>query len=150
MIINEVIEGELTRKQKQRLETIYDILRAFYNERNEKTPRTWNDLTRITRLSSGTLSKYLKELVRQGVVRGIIGIHKEEKEKDGEIKIRERLIPFYEYTEGFLSIKGKKRTAEKIPGNVCRIWFNDKGIAKYELGSIRKKYGKQYFVPLRS
>ena len=134
MLINEIVEGKLTKKQKQSLESIEDIMRSFYNNKNKKTQRTWNDLKRVTMLSSGALSKHLKELVRQGVVKGIVRVHEN------------RLTIFFEYTEKVFRIKGKI-LPEEIPGNVCRIWFNDKGIADYEWGYMKKaKGGNKYFA----
>lgn len=134
MLINEIVEGKLTRKQQQALETTENVIRAFYDTENKKISRTWNDLLEITGLSKGALSKHLKELVRQDVVKGVVKTHKN------------RLTIFYVYTKKVFRIKGKT-LPEEIPGNVCRIWFNDKGIKGWQWGYMKKsKGGHKYFV----
>jgi len=133
VLINEIVEGGLSKKQHQALETKDVIIRAFYDTQNERTPRTWNALLEITGLSRGALSKHLKELVRQGVVEGYVKVY------------HDRLTTFYEYTEKFFRLKGKIPPGE-IRGNVCQIEFRPDGLyAKW--GHMKKgKHGSTYFV----
>jgi hypothetical protein len=129
-----IIQGELTGKDKQRLETIDDILRAFYNGKHEKIPRKWNDLLAITGLSNAVLSKHLRELIRQGVVKG-------------EVKAPENTMEiFYEYTGKSYVVKGRTPKLKEV----TRIHFDKKGkdgIVKIEQGFLKKGKGKsRYFV----
>lgn len=135
-IFGYIISGELTGKDKQRLQTIDDILRAFYNEKHEKIPRKWNDLMTITGLSNAVLSKHLRELIWQGVV-------------EGKVKVKGPKAPmeiFYEYTRKSYLIKGRTPKLEEV----TRIWLpkkGKKGEQKIEQGFLKKGKGEsRYFV----
>jgi DNA-binding Lrp family transcriptional regulator len=129
-----IIHGELTGKHKQALQTIDDILRAFYNEKHEKEPRKWNDLMKITGLSNAVLSKHLRELIRQGVVKG-------------EVRVPENKMEiFYEYTGKAYIVEGQEPKLKEV----TRIWFDKmgkEGAVKVEQGFLKKgKGGSRYFV----
>jgi hypothetical protein len=64
------VEGVLTEKQKQALRTMITIVAAFY-EKGKKRTMTWDELLSKTEMSSGALSKHLKELKRQGTLQHI-------------------------------------------------------------------------------
>lgn len=85
------VEGKLTKKQEQALNTMEIIAKAFYDEQYNKRRRTWRELKRMTGLSDGAISKHLKELIRQGVVKRVFA------------------VTHYEYTGESVDIKGKKR-----------------------------------------
>jgi DNA-binding Lrp family transcriptional regulator len=132
-MINVSTEGKLTKKQEQALRTIETIIRAFYNDKSEKQERTRNELKQVTKLSSGVLSKHIKELICQGVIKGTVKI------------IQNRQTICYEYTENFIEIKGK-RPQSMI--DTCRITFNHKGIVGYQWGYLKKgRGGAEYFIP---
>lgn len=137
-LIAYIIHGELTGKDKQRMETIDDILRAFYNEKHEKQPRKWNDLLEITGLSNAALSKHLRELIRQRVVRG-------------EVRVENRDSPmetFYEYTGKAFKITGRTPKLTEV----SRVYHaKGVGVVKIEQGFLKKgKGGSRYFVKEKS
>jgi DNA-binding Lrp family transcriptional regulator len=86
---SQIIEGALTKKQEQALNTMITIIDAFYGERENKQMRTWRELEQATGLSTGALSKHLRNLIDQGVIKKV-PVH-------------------YEYTEEPIKIKGEKR-----------------------------------------
>lgn len=138
MITTEV-KGELTTKQKQKLKTIEKIITAFYDEKYEKTSRMWGDLKKITKLSSGILSDYVKELVRQNVIKGYVRVYEN------------RLRMFFEYTDNPFVIEGR---IPKSDGAIRIRFVKKKGkIVGYERGHMKKgKYSRKekkyvrYFV----
>jgi len=89
------VEDELSGKQKQRLQTIEKIVGAFYDENFEKRALTRKQLVELTGLSRVTLWKYMKELIRQGVIRGEVKV------------IDDSMEIIYEYTEKGYEIKGR-------------------------------------------
>jgi DNA-binding transcriptional ArsR family regulator len=128
-----VTKGELTKKQEQRLETMKKIAAAFFNEKHEKVPRTWSELQDLTELSKGTLSKYTRELSRQGVIK-----------TERRINNRSRFQTFYELTNATFQIKGKKDLALKP---AYRIYHTKKHVVAVESGyTKRTRSGKRYFV----
>jgi len=116
------------------LSTIKKIIEAFYDDKCQKVWRTWVDLKQTSGLSSGALSKHIKELVRQEVVKG-------------EVKVNEknRLKVFYTYTEKAFHIKGKEKPSLSP---CCRIYIDKKTNKKYwQWGFLKKGKGKKrYFV----
>ena len=73
------IEGELTKKQEQKLETMMKILNSFecFNEKTRDFYPRWLTLTEIkekTGLSKGIISKYMRELFEKGVVEGKVEV----------------------------------------------------------------------------
>lgn len=124
--------AKLTEKQKQALQTVKNIVLAFYDD-DKKKQRTWTKLRELTRLSSGALSKHLRELVKQGVVKG-------------EVKINDKnnMQVFYEYTEEFFVVEGKEDST-LIPAG--RVYSDKKRIIGVQWGYMKKgKSGRRYFV----
>ncbi|MGA2308746.1 MAG: hypothetical protein ABSG57_04250 [Candidatus Bathyarchaeia archaeon] len=123
-LIGTECEGKLTEKQQQALRTKEKIIRAFYDE-NEKKHRSWSELKSLTKLSSGALSKHLRELVSQGVVKRKIIIN--EKNSMREV---------YEYTEKFLVVRGKQPQA--VETDVLRVFHIDKKTSIAQWGYTKK------------
>jgi DNA-binding Lrp family transcriptional regulator len=67
---------------------------AFYTD-DKKEFKTWAKLKEITKLSNGTLSKYIKELIEEEVVRGEVKV------------VNNRLETLYEYTQKGVRMTGK-------------------------------------------
>jgi hypothetical protein len=123
--------GELTEKQKQRLATIQKILSAFFNEKEERIALTWAQLKQITKISQPALSKYMKELVAQNVIKGQSKVD------------NERLKVFYEYDgKQSFEIKGKKQV--KVI-ETARIFHSEKGIEAVKWGYLKKGKGKKFY-----
>lgn len=122
--------GKLTQKQKKSFGIIQKILFALIKEE----PLDWTGLLEKTRLAKGTLDKWLKELVRQSVVKGEVRV------------VNNRLIPFYTYNRKPFFMEGKEETSVE---EACRVYFSDKeGIVGYQWGFLKKGKGKsRYFVP---
>jgi len=88
-----VIEGELTKKQKQALATMKKIMKAC----DEKS-MNMKELKRATKLSTGALSEHLRELIRQGVIGGRVVVNKANRMED----------VFTHNPSAALKMKGKK------------------------------------------
>jgi hypothetical protein len=91
------------------LATIKKIVNAFYDKDKGAHmcfPRTWGNIKRLTGLSAGVLSKHMRTLINQDVV-------KVEKKlgEDGKLKT------FYTYTRKAFTIEGKIGQTEvgKVP-----------------------------------
>ena len=109
-------KGELTKKQEQTIEKIRRICFSFYDKsKKAHVPRKWNELVSIPNLSRGFLSKYLRELISQGVVNV-------ERKLDNE----GRLATYYTYTGLSYQIEGKKPEPPVL--DAARIYYNKKGI----------------------
>jgi len=87
-------EGELTKKQRQALDSTLSVVSACYEDDGiTKKGRTWGELMRITGLSRGALSKHLKRLIVQGVIKP--------KVNENNLRI------FYEVTGNGITVKGR-------------------------------------------
>ena len=113
------VRGKLTKKQKQALNTMETITRAFYDEQYNNRRRTWRELKQMTGLSNGALSKHLKELIDQHVVR------------------RVPAVTYYEYTGESVCIKGKKRQKMQEVTRFYKSRQNPKDI-RYQEGYLTK------------
>jgi DNA-binding Lrp family transcriptional regulator len=135
MLFTYGIKGKLTKKQEQALKTMKEISYAFYDEKDNKHQRTMKELKQITGLSSGVLSKHVRELVKQDVIRGTIKVQ------------NNRLTAFFEYNDrAAVKLEGKK--PEKIK-EAARIYMSDKERI-VQLGHLVKGKGKsQRFIPVQ-
>ena len=166
------VRNILTKKQEQTLQTVEKICSSFLDKPSKSLVwRTQSEISKYSNLSKASVSNYLSELVRQGVVKG-------------EIRVDEtgRLTPYYIYTGKCYEIIGKigeneiKETRKKdgthqyafapkegskqpsaIP--TARIVYDDNGISaqwgvskrgkprrKNEM-ELTKKTETRYFVP---
>ena len=126
------IEGELTKKQEQKLETIMKILNSFecFNEETQDFYAEWltlNEIKERTDLSKGIISRYMRELFKKGVVEGKV-----------EIK-NKKFVMVFTLTGKNYEMKGKVKDEDKIyfPKN-----RNEKYII-YERGVLRKRKRKK-------
>lgn len=96
----EEIKGELTKKQEQALATMKKIMEAC----DEKL-MNMKELKRATKLSASALSKHLRELIRQGVIKGNVVVNK-----------ANRMENVFTYNpSAILKMKGKKpQPAEEV------------------------------------
>lgn len=91
------IKNILTKKQEQTLQTVHRIGSSFLDKSSKSLVwRTQSEISKYSNLSKASVSNYLPELVRQGVVKG-------------EIRVDEtgRLTPYYIYTGKCYEIIGK-------------------------------------------
>lgn len=107
----------MTTKQRQALNTIQTIIEAFYDEQDNKQTRTWRELQQTAGLSAGALSKHLRDLIGQGVIK--------------------KVPAHYEYTERPVNIKGKKHRKVQEVIRFYKSRQNPKDI-KYQLGYLTK------------
>lgn len=117
---NVAAKGKLSKKQEQALKTKEKIVRAFYDKDGVYTQRrTWKELKRLSKLSSGAVSKHLKDLVKQEMVVGKVII-----DEKGSMKT------VFEYNpDKCLDVKGDDRREVYTERNdVVRI---DKSIQPY-------------------
>jgi hypothetical protein len=128
-----VEHNKLTKKQEIALNSKINIVSAFYDaDGTGKHTRTWGQLKELTGLSSGALSKHLKELLLDNVicrhknwqpVRGKTGVHP---------------TSSYEITGKSIEVEGKQsQTLE----DDCRIYMIDKRIVGYQVGYLKKGFG---------
>lgn len=109
-------KGELTKKQEETVEKVRRICFSFYDKSKKgHVPRQWNELVSIPNVSRGFLSKYLRELISQGVV----NVERKLDEKG-------RLATFYTYTGESYQIEGKKPEPPVL--DAARIYYDKKGI----------------------
>ena len=123
------IEGELTKRQWQKLETIMKILNCF--EKTRDSYPKWLTLTEIkekTGLSKGIISKYMRELFEKGVV-------------EGKVEVRnKKFVMVFTLTGKNYKMKGEVKDSDTIyvPKDL-----RNKGYVIYEIGVLTKsKLGK--------
>lgn len=66
--------GTLTKKQLQKIKTMGTIVESLYDEQANCIWRTVLEITRATGLSRGVLSRHIRELVKQGVIKGEVRV----------------------------------------------------------------------------
>jgi DNA-binding Lrp family transcriptional regulator len=138
----EAIEGELTKKQEQALATMKTIVNAC----SEK-PMSVKQLKQATKLSASALSKHLRELIRQGVIKGKVVLNEANRMED----------VFTHNPSAALKMKGKKpQSVEEtfriyVPKDRKQRRFIQHGYTRTVRGVQdklqRKKSKRKRFVP---
>lgn len=116
-------EGELTKKQRQKEDTIRCIMTAL----NNHVDMTWTELIEASQLSKSILHKHLIEMIKQGVVKGTVKVKKDKNDKN------DRLKTVYEYTGKAFKITGKPRKVEAA----VRIVHTKKNVRPHEIKEVR-------------
>lgn len=112
----------LTGKGKQGFNTVRQIICALYDEKNNKQKLTIGEIRQKTGLSKSVLSKHIKELVKQEVIRGTIEVRKSDKS--------ERLEAVYEHNEKIMyKLKGKKVS---VPEEAVRFYYDPEATGQEE------------------
>jgi hypothetical protein len=135
LLFSVIVHGKLTKKQQTALNSKKRILNAFYDvDEIEKHTRTWKQLKELTELSSGALSKHLKELLLGNVV------CRRKSWESVQGKTHVHPISLYEITGKPIEITGKERAVEEA----VRFYQIEKEITvPYQWGHLKRGRGER-------
>lgn len=131
------VRGALTKKQKQKLDTISEVVAGFYDEFDTKQPRTIKELKQVTGLSSGVLSKHMQELVEKGIVKGTVEVR-----EFGTVETKnKRLTMVFEYdgqTEYFIEGSKKEKVKDGMRFKMMKTTVVDAKRGHFVRGKLGK------------
>lgn len=119
----------MSSQDRQKREAYIKILRAFFNDKEERVKRTWKEAYDRSHLRKSRFSIHFRELVKKGVIRGTVIVD----EKD-------RLISIYEFVNPLISMIGETKDTIKLTID------EHKNIIKVVAGEmVRSGKGSTYF-----